>query len=385
MAAGASLALALWAAIQSGRTHPDEVYQFLEPANHLAFHYGYLSWEWSSGLRNWAMPGALAGGMALLHALGWTSVMGHRIGAALVVAVLGYPGFRSMLTYARRRTESLQGAALAVGLVLTWALSIYFLGRTMGEPIGALFAVAGIATLEGESFGAWMLAGIWLGAAVVVRYNFGLLALAAVIQELLRRRWKPALGAVAGGLIVAAALGALDWATWGHPFESMLKYLTFNLGSGVANKFGSEPWTYFFPVILKWTPWPLLVGFRRLELRRDRFLLPAALYLAALIATPHKEERFYFPVVLWVAMGLAPAAAEWFLDRWRTAGSRWVAGLAAAAWVGASALVYSNLPDLETDLFKATMEIGKDPLMTGLIIVNESKWGCGATSIWAAT
>ena len=75
-----------------------------------------------------------------------------------------------------------------------------------------------------EFVGAWMLAGIWLGAAVVVRYNFGLLALAAVIQELLRRRWKPALGAVAGGLIVAAALGALDWATWGHPFESMLKY-----------------------------------------------------------------------------------------------------------------------------------------------------------------
>jgi len=44
-----------------GRLHPDEVYQFLEPAFFKVHGYGVLAWEWRQGLRNWAAPLVLAG------------------------------------------------------------------------------------------------------------------------------------------------------------------------------------------------------------------------------------------------------------------------------------------------------------------------------------
>src|SRR5688572_18114012 len=57
--------------LQLGRLHPDEVYQYLEPANHKAFGYGILAWEWQqAGLRNWAIPGLLAFFLKLCGALG---------------------------------------------------------------------------------------------------------------------------------------------------------------------------------------------------------------------------------------------------------------------------------------------------------------------------
>ena len=51
LALGCALPAALEAVLQLGRLHPDEVFQFLEPANVQAFGYGTLAWEWDAGLR----------------------------------------------------------------------------------------------------------------------------------------------------------------------------------------------------------------------------------------------------------------------------------------------------------------------------------------------
>jgi len=380
LAAGSAVALALLAALQSGRIHPDEVYQFLEPANRLAFGYGVQSWEWHQGVRNWAIPAVLAAGMKAAHALGATGPLGHRLGAAAAVAVLAFPGLRAVLGYAARRTESAWAARLALGLVCAWATSLYFLGRTLGEPMGVLLGVAGLAILDDRArpWRAGLWAGLGLGLAVVVRYGFASLAVAALVQLALERRWKALAGAVLSGGAVALALGVLDAITWGSPWQSMVGYMRFNLGGGAARMFGTAPWWFYLPVCAWWMAWPLLAGVRRLRLRSDRMLLPAAAYLLALSTTPYKVTRFLFPVVFLVAVALAPAAADGLCALWRSgAARRGLAAAAAAAYVAISAVSYARLPDLERDLFWATMEISRDPGLKKLIVVNESIWGSG--------
>ena len=67
------------------------------------------------------------------------------------------------------------GQLSALALTLLWALSPYFLGRTMGEPIGALLGFAGLEALEDDSRG-WrrpLLGGVYLGLAVVVVVGVG--------------------------------------------------------------------------------------------------------------------------------------------------------------------------------------------------------------------
>src|SRR5690348_17288440 len=60
------IALALWSV---RITHPDEIFQYLEPAHRLVYGYGFVTWEYRFGLRNWLLPGALAGLLEFLRLL----------------------------------------------------------------------------------------------------------------------------------------------------------------------------------------------------------------------------------------------------------------------------------------------------------------------------
>ncbi|HSP80420.1 MAG TPA: mannosyltransferase, partial [Myxococcaceae bacterium] len=75
---GVGLLPALLAVMQLGRIHPDEVYQFLEPAWFRAHGYGVLAWEWRVGLRNWAGPMVAAWLLKLADGVGLTHPVGYR-------------------------------------------------------------------------------------------------------------------------------------------------------------------------------------------------------------------------------------------------------------------------------------------------------------------
>lgn len=44
---------------------PDEIFQYLEPAHKLVYGTGIVTWEWTSGIRSWLMPGFVADLMKL--------------------------------------------------------------------------------------------------------------------------------------------------------------------------------------------------------------------------------------------------------------------------------------------------------------------------------
>ncbi|HZI15988.1 MAG TPA: glycosyltransferase family 39 protein, partial [Myxococcus sp.] len=216
--AAVGLLPAVIAVLQLGRIHPDEVYQALEPAYWRVHGYGVLAWEWKDGIRNWAVPGVLAGFLKLADGLGITHPRGYRAVVAIPQALLHAWSLLAAYRFASRRAGPVGGWLAAVLLGL-YGPVLVFAGRTLGESLSASFLVVAMEALDRRErpTRAGLLGGVALGLAVVVRYPSAVFVLAALVWLAAARRWRLLAFTCAGGLGVAAALGALDFATWGSP------------------------------------------------------------------------------------------------------------------------------------------------------------------------
>jgi hypothetical protein len=372
------------AVAQLGRIHPDEVYQMLEPAWFRVHGYGVLAWEWRDGLRNWAVVLVLSGLVRLGDLLGLTHPQAYR--ALLALPQLALHGWMLLAVYrlaARRAGQA--GGLLAAMLVGLYGPVLVFAGRTMSESFSAAFLVVAMEALDRKErlARAGLLGGLALGLAVVTRYGSAVFVLAALVWLVLARQWKVLAFTCLGGLIAALGLGALDWATWGSPFHSLFAYVRFNvLSDGAARNFGASPPGFYLPVLLSglplwaWLAVPLGLG----ALRRRSISLPlfcAAAYVAAVSATPHKEERFLYPALLLMVLAATPAVVAWLVAQASHATKlRWGSAALALATTVAAATSYSP-QDLRGDQFRAIVSATRDEAATGLLIVNEGFWGAG--------
>ena len=378
---------ALTAVLQLGRIHPDEVYQWLEPAFYRARGYGVLSWEWSAGIRNWAIPIAFAGLLKLSDAVGITDPRLYRAVLEVPQYLLHVAMLAAVFRYGERRVGR-AGAAWATALVGLSAPVIVFAGRTTGESFSAAFLVISLAALEEpESTPRTLLAGAGLGAAVVARYASAVPVAAALGYLLACRRWRQLGLAALGAAMVGAGLGALDWLTWGRPFHSVVGYVQFNLLSGdAARYFGVAPGWYFLPVLARALPLWAWVGLSFAIVKQGRRVIRRSLVpplpvfcaictLIALSAVAHKEERFIYPVLVLLGMAAAPGAVE----AARIALPRLRAWIPAAA-LATNALGFAFPGELRAqrgDQFRAIVRATRPPDASGLLIVNEGVWGAG--------
>ena len=378
-----ALVLALVPAVSAvavlGRLHPDEVYQFLEPAYARVHGYGVLAWEWKSGLRNWAVPLVLAAVLRVGSWLGLTDPWITRGLVAVPLWALQAWGLASAARLGRRRAGALGGwvTVFALGFLPVF---VVFAGRTLGEALSAalLLVAADALSREERTRDSGLLGGAALGLAFVVRYG-SLPAMAAGLAWVAARRRWTLLGWAAVGLgAVFLALGALDWASWGTPWHSVRAWFSFNVGSsGAAQTFGAEPPGYYWPYLWTQVPlwvWPALaLGVAWLRPRVGVAGAMAVLMLAALLWTTHKEERFLYPVVVLLVAEAAPGLAA-LLERLRATWQR--VGLAAVA-LGLTVLSARPDRDLRGDQFRAIVKATRPAEVTGLLIVNEGLWGSG--------
>ncbi len=372
----------VFAAWQLGRWHPDEVFQFLEPAWLRVHGYGIRAWEWEVGLRNWGMPLLYAWLLHISHALGIDHPRVYRAVLALPQLALHTGAVWAAWRYLARRLEPSAGrgwTAVAVALVAACGPVLLFSGRTLGEALSASLLLLAAERLERDERPSWdgAFTGLWLGLSVVVRYGSAVFVLCALLWLLATRRYRTLLWTCVSGGLVAVGLGLLDHLTWGSPFHSMREYLGFNVVSGeAARRFGQAPWWWYGPALLTasvlWS-WPGVALSTWRERRLGWPAFAAGVYLLSISATAHKEARFVFPAVVLLALAGAPGWV-WLLRRLR---GRALQGLAVTASILVGLLPLLFAPDLRGDQFRAQVQASRDPEATGLLIVGDGLWGSG--------
>ncbi len=315
---------------------PDEIYQSLEPAHRLVHGYGFVAWEFIEGARNWALPGLVAGLLALAKGLGLDDPKQYLllVRFAFIAAALGSAWGVWRLAKALGAGE--WPAALASAAASLYALGLYFGHRAMSENASALPVVLGLWLLvEGEGVGhstgaqeeavqrgsglqapgsgkssgiRRLMGASLLGLAVLLRLQCGLFCVIVLGWQLARKKWREAgetLGVFAGWAFLFGLLDHLTWADapgahLGGWFHSAIKYLQFNLVEGKGAAWGTAGFGYYLHTL--WTAMPplwLVLGLGALlAARKAPFVFVcAALFFVAHSYIPHKELRFLLPML----------------------------------------------------------------------------------------
>jgi hypothetical protein len=370
----ASLVASAHAVLLLGRLHPDEVFQFFEPALHRAFGFGVLAWEWQVGLRNWAVPGLFAALLELGERLGIQSVSGRRLllegpnlllHAAMLAAVWRFSMRRAGVWVAR----------WCLWLIALYGPIVWFAGRSMSEAFSVGFLVWALERLDANERWSAASAGVLLGLAEVCRYGSAAAILPVLIFLLGGRRWRTLLLVCASGAAVAVLLGLLDKLTWGTWFHSLRAYVDFNVTSGrAAEQFGKSPWWTYLPLLFV-GPWALVgfvVGLKRPALRSALFLWVGLGYLTAISLTPHKEPRFIYPTLVLLTIAGTPAFVVWATE---TPGRMVRGALLAIVSLVAFYLVPTPFDVQRKEQFQLTAKASSTA--TGFVLMNEGMWGSG--------
>jgi hypothetical protein len=286
-----------------------------EPSGH-SFFYAGLHYLLFAGLKAIGIsdPKALMVVVRLLHAL-WS---------LLIVRT----GYRIALRLADARV------AWQAGLFLALFCFMPFLAvRNLVEVVCIPFLMLGAWRLVRGDALSWkdaLIAGVWIGLAMNVRFQVIFFAAGPGLAFLLQRKWPHA---ITYGLGVALPLviiqGGLDFFLWGRPFVELTQYVLYNLAN--TTTYGVLPWYNYLLLLAGLFIPPLSLAVLFGFFRRPKPLLlwlPVFLFLAIHSYFPNKQERFMLPIVpLFFILGYA----AW--EQWRVR-SRWWQGRT-ALWNGA--------------------------------------------------
>ncbi len=291
-----------------------------------------LSWEHAAAIRPWVQPALyfVIAKLGLLFGLDsrflFVALFRLFTGALSVVAYVG------LCTWSKRSQPP--GASIAVSSRFTSPYLLPFLPylftRTSAEALsGTLLAFAWIAHFPRGSEPSTecapatlprhaLLAGFLFGLAFDVRPQTAIFAVAVVLWTLIHHRrpllWWASLAA--GGLAALALLLVVD--RWGYGFWvlSPYRYCVVNLVQGKAASYGTDPF-YAYAYLLLTNPFALLVAYCLLVLviaikKHPRH--PASWAVAAFVLVhsviAHKEDRFLFPMVPFLAVLIPMAFSE---------------------------------------------------------------------------
>jgi GPI mannosyltransferase 3 len=371
LAVAIRLPLALWPNFH----HPDEIFQYLEPAWRLLGHDGIVSWEWREGMRSWLLPGMMAGPVGLGDWL-VPGGMGALILPRLVAAMASLSIVVSAWAFGARVSRT--HAVVAGFVAAVWFEFVYFAPHTLGEPLAtavilpAALLLTRAATSQRDLLGG----GALLALAVLFRFQYApavaTLAIGACWQH--RSRIFPIM---AGGIAVLVVSAAVDAAHGAVPFSWLVANIRQNLLHDRAAEFGVMPATAYLDCF--WSMWsiaivPLLFAVFRGWRHAPMLLWAALVNIAFHSLIGHKEYRFIFLSVVLLVIIAALGSVDWMLafrsKPWRR---RFAVPLIVGGWIGVSAVLAAtgSMPQYWVrgiGAAKLASELRADPQMCGLAL-----------------
>jgi phosphatidylinositol glycan class B len=204
LAVAVRLPLAFWPNVN----HPDEIFQYLEPAWRMLGHDGIVTWEWRDGIRGWFLPTLFTGPVILGD---WLAPGGT--GAFIVprmVAALASLSIVISAWFFGARISRMHAIVAALAAAI-WFELVYFAPHTLSEPLAtALILPAALLLTGAHSQKRLVIGGGLLALAFVWRFQYAP-AMAVFALGACWRQWRNAIPLVAGGLVV------LLLAAWSMP------------------------------------------------------------------------------------------------------------------------------------------------------------------------
>ncbi len=346
--------------------HPDEIFQYLEPAHRLVFGYGIIPWEYRFGTRSWLIPFVISAPLYVCKIL-------HIDDPALYIPLIkfifclastslifsGYAIGRSLVSEAAGK--------LAAVLCCFWYELIYFSFRPLADVVSTYFLVGALAcAVTPENRRKPYLFGFLAAMSAVLRIHYapaiGLIVLLAAFTWNKKRLLNAAIASV--GVVVCA--GWIDCLMWGGWFASYYNNYLFNSVYGVSKLFGEKDSDWYFEQIsiASMGVFVLTFLFSFIYIKR---LWPLVVCTAVLIGEhslfPHKEYRFVFatiPLFLVLIAAFVVLVSDEFLSASWTSRARWMAALSLVTISVAGILNW--LPD-ENSVYRRTPLYAPDPVL----------------------
>jgi phosphatidylinositol glycan class B len=333
LAAAIRLPLALW----PNFNHPDEVFQYLEPAWRMLGHDSIVSWEWRYGMRGWLLPALMTGPVAFGDWL-VPGGMGAFILPRLVVALASLSIVASAWAIGARVSRA---HAIVAGVVAaTWFEFVYFAPHTLGEPLAtaAILPAALLLTRAAPSQRELLQGGALLALAVLFRFQYAP-AIATLAIGACWPHWRRLPPLLIGSIPVLAVSAAIDATRGAVPFAWLIENVRQNLVHDRAAEFGEFPATAYFNCF--WEIWsiaalPLLYAVFRGRRHAPVLIWVALVNVAFHSLIGHKEYRFIFLSVALLIIVAALGSVDWIMapqSKWR----RFGVPLIASGWIGVSA------------------------------------------------
>jgi len=332
LAAAIRLPLAFWPNFH----HPDEIFQYLEPAWRLLGHDSIISWEWRYGMRSWLLPTVMAGPVAIGDWLA-PGGTGAFVLPRLLVALASLSIVASAWAFGERISRT---HAVIAGLVAAiWFELAYFAPHTLGEPLStaAILPAALLLTRATPSRRDLVMAGALLALATLFRFQYAP-AIATLVIGSSWRHWRRLFPMLAGGIAVLIVSAAVDAARGAIPFAWLIENVRQNLLQDRAAEFGVMPATAYLNLF--WAMWSIAVVPLAFAIYRGWRHAPILMWIAivniafhSLIG--HKEYRFIFLSVALLVIVAALGSVDWLpspQSKWRRLG----ASLIGAGWIGVS-------------------------------------------------
>jgi phosphatidylinositol glycan class B len=334
LAAALRLPLAFWPNFH----HPDEVFQYLEPAWRMLGHDSVITWEWRYSMRSWLLPTIMVGPVAIGD---WIAPggLGAFILPRILVALASLSIVASAWAFGARvsRTHSILAGLVAA----IWFEFVYFAPHTLSEPLAtaAMLPAALLLTRDAPSSRDLAAGGALAALAFLFRLQYAP-AIAVLVLGACWRNWGRLPPMMLGGAMILAVGCAIDLAHGAAPFGWIVANIEQNLLWDRAAEFGTAPTGTY--VAWLWTRWSIFVVPMSFAIFRGYRHAPLLFRIAitdivfhGLIA--HKESRFVFLSMSALIIIAALGSADWIVV-WSRLAWRRLAGMAiAGGWIVASA------------------------------------------------